>query len=176
MVVSAAHLALSASWLPQIVSWFIAYDRDDEMHGSMETELEEYIRQIQALYAAARDGIRTSKVRPLYNALLPKLKKTQRRSTMLLSPMMHGTISQGAESSASLPNMLASEKLVSSLSKGFMSRMLKLLVTVSVLLTVEDHRQIGPMLWDHYLEVADGNTVLSVCGQLSVEYLALKCR
>jgi len=42
-------------------------------------------------------------------------------------------------------------KLIDSLSKGYISRIMKLFVAVSPLISVEDYRRLGPTLWQHCL-------------------------
>lgn len=42
-------------------------------------------------------------------------------------------------------------KLIDSLSKGYMPRAMKLFVSLSVLLSTEDYRRLGTILWQHCL-------------------------
>ena len=42
-------------------------------------------------------------------------------------------------------------KLIDSLSKGYISRTMKLFVAVSPLISAEDYRRLGPTLWQHCL-------------------------
>lgn len=55
------------------------------------------------------------------------------------------------------------ESLVSSLSKGLAQKALKLLVTMSTLLTAADHRRLGPHLWDQVQSDGDASLTASVC-------------
>jgi hypothetical protein len=53
--------------------------------------------------------------------------------------------------------------LVMSLSKGFVAKSMKLLVTMSSLLTITDYRRLGPYLWEEVVSDGDGSLTASVC-------------
>ena len=50
----------SAAWLPRIVSWFVDVHLDDGVNPDPEEEEKDITSQIQGLYAAAQDGVRSS--------------------------------------------------------------------------------------------------------------------
>ena len=51
---------ISASWLPQVISWFIDLTHGIESSQDPEEEEETMVDRIQGLYAAALDGIRSA--------------------------------------------------------------------------------------------------------------------
>lgn len=53
-------------------------------------------------------------------------------------------------------------KLLAALAKGYICRIMKLLVTVSLVLEPEDFGRIGPIVWDRYLCVDDNVDVSTV--------------
>ncbi|KAJ7591203.1 hypothetical protein C8J56DRAFT_858679 [Mycena floridula] len=133
----------SAPWLSRVVSWFVQYHMDDDDDLDFDEEFTDSINQLQAMYSAARAGSRST--------------KKQRQSIMLLS------LNDASGGSGKDLASFASRELVSSLSKGFIARCLKLLVAVSALLSAEHLRQMGPLLWEQYLEFVDSSTLSSGC-------------
>lgn len=79
---------------------------------------------------------------------------------MLLSPNLSDLIDKTSTANDSL--YPRKHPLVDSLSKGFVPRALKLLVAVSALLSPDDYRRIGPLLWEHSLSGIDSSTLTSV--------------
>ena len=53
-------------------------------------------------------------------------------------------------------------ELLASFSRGFASNFLKLLVNLSGLLTTEDNRRLGPLLWSEIIDVTDHRIIPSV--------------
>jgi hypothetical protein len=53
--------------------------------------------------------------------------------------------------------------LLSSLTKGFVAKAMKLLVTMSTLLTSSDYQQLGPHLWEQIRSESDSSSTASVC-------------
>ncbi|KAG5646355.1 hypothetical protein DXG03_003678 [Asterophora parasitica] len=141
-----------APWLNRIVNWYIDVNMDDEIGQDPEVEEKSTIGQLQGLYAAAQDGVRST---------------PQRRSTMLLSKSLqksHSMDEFSLEASADLVAMFVrKEPLMTSLSKGFVSKAMKLLVTMSTLLTANDYRRLGPFVWDQLQTGDDPSLTASLC-------------
>ncbi|KAF9467893.1 hypothetical protein BDZ94DRAFT_914598 [Collybia nuda] len=147
-----------AVWLPRVVSWFIDLYLEDEIGQDPEVEEKSSVGQLQGLYAAAQDGVQSSH---------------QRRSTMLLSKNLersHHQVEASAEGTTDLGSMFTNRTtLVISLSKGFVAKAMKLLVTVSALLTPNDYRRLGPYLWAEL--VSDGDNSFTS----SASFLIMQC-
>ncbi|KAF5379141.1 hypothetical protein D9615_005965 [Tricholomella constricta] len=147
-----------AAWLGRIVDWYIDTSVDDEIGQDPEEEEKSTIGQLQGLYAAAQDGVRST---------------PQRRSTMLLSRSLHrshSTDDVSPETSADLVALFVrKEALVTSLSKGFVAKAMKLLVTMSTLLTSNDYERLGPFLWDQLQTGDDSSLTAALC------FLIMQC-
>lgn len=52
--------------------------------------------------------------------------------------------------------------IVMSLSKGFVAKALKTLVTMSTMLSLDDYRKLGPCLWEEVISDGDGSLTASV--------------
>ena len=52
--------------------------------------------------------------------------------------------------------------LLSSLTKGFLAKAMKLLVTMSTLLMPSDYQRLGPHLWEQALSTSDSSSTASV--------------
>ncbi|TFK38037.1 hypothetical protein BDQ12DRAFT_735948 [Crucibulum laeve] len=146
----------STSWLPKVVLWFTDFHSEDDLNGDLEAEVTDIVKQIQGLYTAARDGV---------------MQTQQRRSTMLLpSQSIEGSIKSTSNKGWNLATSFSEhEQLLKSLSKGFPPRAMKLLVTVSTLLSTDDYRRLGPVLWQHSLEDSDASAIASAC------FLVMQC-
>jgi hypothetical protein len=67
------------------------------------------------------------------------------------------------EQTVDVSTLLAKKaQLIASLSKGLIPKALKLMVAMSALLSSDDYRRIGPLLWDHHLNGADPTVTASV--------------
>lgn len=88
---------------------------------------------------------------------------------MLLVPQLGtGLAAESAnESRTNISDLFASRELVRSLTKGFVPKALKLFVAVSALLTNEQHRDIGPLLWHHHLQDVDPSVMTAVSPKTS---------
>ncbi|KAG5351484.1 hypothetical protein C0989_006338 [Termitomyces sp. Mn162] len=144
-------------WLAQIVRWCIDIYTDDGTSFDPEEEQKSTTSQIQVLYAAAQDGIRST---------------TQRRSTMVLSKSLQKP--QSAEDETSRTSDLAAmfaqrEPLITSISKGFVRKAMKLLVTMSTLLTQSEYRRLASYLWDLLQDDGDASLTAAVC------FLVMQC-
>jgi uncharacterized membrane protein required for colicin V production len=53
--------------------------------------------------------------------------------------------------------------LLTSLTKGFVAKAMKLLVTMSTLLTSSDYQQLGPHLWEQIRNESDSSSTAAVC-------------
>lgn len=83
---------------------------------------------------------------------------------MFLSPSL-GTLSStnSVEKGLDLSTRFTEHKtLIDSLSKGFPSKAMKLLVAMSSLITVEDYRRLGPVLWVQGFDESDYTSTASV--------------
>ena len=50
------------------------------------------------------------------------------------------------------------QELIESLSKGYVPKALKLFVSLSAIITSEDYKHLGPLLWEHCLEPNVGSS------------------
>ncbi|KAJ7741945.1 hypothetical protein DFH07DRAFT_980971 [Mycena maculata] len=142
----------TARWLPRMVSWFADSHEESQLNDDSDLELVDAISQIQGVYAAARDNIGSS--------------RQKNRGTLILSAAYDGGFNANSSNDAKggISNVFAEkEQLVVSLSKGFTPKALKLLVTMSALLTVDDFLRIGPLIWEHHLGDTDPSTVSTAC-------------
>ncbi|KAJ7118682.1 hypothetical protein C8R43DRAFT_1035902 [Mycena crocata] len=147
-----------AGWLPKMVSWFAESHEETQMNDDSDLELVDAVAQIQGVYAAARDNIGSSRQR--------------HRGTMVMSAAYDSAFNTNPANDAKggISSVFAEkEQLVRSLSKGFTPKALKLLVTMSTLLTVEDFVRIGPLVWEHHLGNIDPSAVSAAC------FLVMQC-
>ena len=49
------------------------------------------------------------------------------------------------------------QELIESLSKGYVPKVLKLFVSLSAIITPDDYKLLGPLLWEHCLEPSVGS-------------------
>jgi len=83
---------------------------------------------------------------------------------MILSPGLDGhfNASQSTAQSTGLAAVFAEKSdLLKGIGKGFARRALKLLVTMSTLITSEDYTKIGSLLWEH-MDESEPSVVTSV--------------
>jgi len=84
----------------------------------------------------------------------------QRPNTLLLSPTTETSfLALSTSTPATFDKQL---ELIASFSRGFASNSLKLLVNLSGLLTTEDNRRLGPLLWNEFIDVTDDRIIPSV--------------
>jgi hypothetical protein len=86
---------------------------------------------------------------------------------MIMSAAYDGAFNPNpsAETKAGISSVFAEkEQLVLSLGKGFTPKALKLLVTMSTMLTTDDLLRIGPLVWEHHLGGVDSSAVSTVSG------------
>jgi hypothetical protein len=84
---------------------------------------------------------------------------------MLLSPNLDSalTTKSAAEQTPDISAILAEKaQLIASLSKGFIPKALKLMVAMSALLSPQDYRRLGTILWDQHLGGSDPTLTASV--------------
>ncbi|KAG6885182.1 hypothetical protein C0993_005089 [Termitomyces sp. T159_Od127] len=147
----------SISWLVQAVGWCIDIYRDDYLDP--EEEEESTIDQIQGLYLAAQDSVRSM---------------TQRRSTKVLSKSLSKSLSADDQPTKTLAVLVAMfvqrQSLLTSVSKGFVRKAMKLLVTMSTLLTPTEYRRLCPYLWDLLRNDGDASLTAAVC------FLIMQCK
>ncbi|TFK72480.1 hypothetical protein BDN72DRAFT_957330 [Pluteus cervinus] len=145
-----------AAWLPKVVSWFITYLSDDDVIDEADEELQLSIGQLQGLYIAAQDGVRSSQ---------------KRRTTMIFSPRPDASFENIRTENATTVAGILEERsqLLKSLSKGFIPKAIKLLIAASSLLTTDDYKVLAPQLWYRGLTDIDISVVAPVC------FLLMQC-
>ncbi|KAJ7050907.1 hypothetical protein C8F01DRAFT_1000073 [Mycena amicta] len=137
----------TASWLPRMVSWFAESHEESQMNDDSDLEFITAVNghYLQQAYTSARNN----------------------RSTVVMSGSYDGTFNTNPtanEAEVGLPSAILSRApLVSSLSKGFPHKALKLFVTMATLLTGDDLLGLGPLIWEHHLSDADTSVVASAC-------------
>ncbi|KAL0959605.1 hypothetical protein HGRIS_011312 [Hohenbuehelia grisea] len=129
----------AAPWLPRIVNWFMAYE---EASRDYDIELAESLKNLEELYTMASQSPRAN----------------NRRSTMLFSPTVDAVMEPDAVTA-----LTAKRPLLTSLTKGFLPKVLKLFVAVSALLSAEDYRRIGPLVWAQHMTGAGTSSIASAC-------------
>ncbi|CAA7264275.1 unnamed protein product [Cyclocybe aegerita] len=146
-----------APWLPRTLQWFDAYCADEHV-GDLEQEVTLSVERIQGLYMAAQEGVQQI---------------NKRHISMLLARASSKVIpTEGAD-----PNLLdlavtfvEHRKLIDSLSKGYISRTMKLFVALSTLISVQDYQNLAPSLWQHSLvDNMDPSSTASAC------FLLMQC-
>ncbi|KAJ7032008.1 hypothetical protein C8F04DRAFT_670996 [Mycena alexandri] len=148
----------SAGWLPRMVSWFASSHEESQLNDDSDLEIIDAVAQIQGLYAAARDNVGSSRQR--------------HRNTMVMSAAYDGAFNPNpsTEAKAGIASVFAGkEQLVLSLGKGFTPKALKLLVTMSAMLSVDDVLRIGPLVWEHHLAGTDPSAISAAC------FLVMQC-
>lgn len=145
-------------WLSRMVSWFKASHAEAQLNDDSDLEFVDAIAQIQGLYASARDNVGSS--------------RQKNRGTMIISATYDGAFNQNSASDpkAGISSVFAEkEQLVVALGKGFAPKVLKLLVTMSAMLSVDDLSCIGPLVWEHHLSGSDPSAVSAAC------FLVMQC-
>ncbi|KAL0573630.1 hypothetical protein V5O48_008326 [Marasmius crinis-equi] len=131
------------AWLPRFVTWFVNYHKDRD---ALEDEMANEIALIQQMYALAEEG-----TRPTHQ---------KHRSTLILTPAIDGHFN-ASQSNGQLTGLAAvfGEKsdLLNGIGKGFARRALKLMVTMSAIITADDYTKIGTLLWEHHMDEGDPN-------------------
>ncbi|KAF7326044.1 RRM domain-containing protein [Mycena kentingensis (nom. inval.)] len=150
----------SAAWLPRIVSWFATSHEETQLNDDSDLELITATNGIQQTYTSARNI-----------AASPRGKN---RSTVVMSASYDGGFNANGsgnnEAKIGLPSVfLQKAPLVSGLSRGFVHKALKLLVTMATLLTTDDFVTLGPLVWEHHLADTDTSIVSSAC------FLVMQC-
>ncbi|KAJ7209904.1 hypothetical protein B0H12DRAFT_1242805, partial [Mycena haematopus] len=141
----------SAGWLSRLVTWFVDSHEETQLNDDSDLEIIDAVAQIQGLYAAARDN---------------------QRGTLIMSAAYDGGFNTNLshEPKAGISSVFAEkEQLIISLGKGFVPKALKLLVTMSTLLSIEDLLRIGPLVWEHHLGRIDPSAVSAAC------FLVMQC-
>ncbi|KAJ7185784.1 hypothetical protein C8R46DRAFT_937409 [Mycena filopes] len=149
----------SAGWLSRMVSWFAASQEESQLNDDSDLEIIDAVAQIQGLYAAARDNVGGSS-------------RQRHRNTMAMSAAYDGAFNPNpsTEPRAGISEVFAEkEQLVRSLGKGFTPKALKLLVTMSAMLSTDDFLRIGPLVWEHHLAGTDPSGISAAC------FLVMQC-
>ncbi|KAJ7060983.1 hypothetical protein C8F01DRAFT_1058277 [Mycena amicta] len=143
----------TASWLPRMVSWFAESHEENQMNDDSDLEFITAVNDLQQAYTTARNVAATP--------------RGKNRSTVVMSASYDGTFNTNPtanEAKVGLPSAILSRApLVSSLSKGFPHKALKLFVTMATLLTGDNLLSLGPFIWEHHLSGADTSVVASAC-------------
>ncbi|KAJ6582913.1 hypothetical protein DFH09DRAFT_278368 [Mycena vulgaris] len=145
-------------WLSRTVSWFASSHDETQLNDDSDLELVDAVAQIQGVYAAARDNVGSS--------------RQKNRGTLVMSAAYDGAFNTNTSNDvkAGISSVFAEkEQLVMSLGKGFTPKALKLFVTMSTMLTVEDLLRIGPLVWEHHLAGTDPSAVSAAC------FLVMQC-
>ncbi|KAJ6487732.1 hypothetical protein C8R45DRAFT_255150 [Mycena sanguinolenta] len=148
----------AAGWLSRLVTWFADSHEETQLNDDSDLELIDTVAKIQGLYAAARDNVGSS--------------RQKQRGTLVFSAAYDGGFNTNSanEPKAGISSVFAEkEQLVVSLGKGFGPKALKLLVTMSTLLSVENLIRIGPLVWEHHLGRIDPSAVSAAC------FLVMQC-
>ncbi|KAJ6478741.1 hypothetical protein C8R47DRAFT_983941 [Mycena vitilis] len=148
----------TAGWLSRIVTWFADSHEESQLNDDSDLELIDAVAQIQGLYAAARDNVGSS--------------RQKQRGTLIMSAAYDGgfNTNPSGEPKSGISSVFAEkEQLVLSLGKGFAPKALKLLVTMSTSLSIDDLIRIGPLVWEHHLGTTDPGSVSAAC------FLIMQC-
>ncbi|PPQ66012.1 hypothetical protein CVT24_011956 [Panaeolus cyanescens] len=156
-----------APWLSRMLTWFEVYCAEDHF-GDLEKDVDTAVERVQGLYQAAQEGVQQAH---------------KRHTSMLAAGLIKPPPSSVTESTSATTDSKGdvkyldlaasfgeSTKLLESLSKGYISKALKLFVTVSTLITQEHCLSLGPVLWQHCLfDNVDASTTASAC------FLLMQC-
>ncbi|KAK7044859.1 RRM domain-containing protein [Favolaschia claudopus] len=145
-------------WLSRLVAWFAESHEETQLNDDSDLEIIDAVAQIQGIYAAARDNVGSS--------------RQKQRGTLVFSAAYDGGFNSNGsnEPKAGISSAFAEkEQLVLSLGKGFEPKALKLLVTMSTLLSADDLLRIGPLVWEHHLTHTDASSVSAAC------FLVMQC-
>ncbi len=135
------------------MAWFISYhDSIDE--DFFLDEVDASVSALKNVYAMVQDG---------------NTHKKQGRSTVMLSYFQEPARSTSVGTPAN--PVIRHTKLLEAIEKGYIARAMKLLVTVSLVLTAEDYKQIGPIVWERYLDDAENSVLGSVIALLTHLYV-----
>ncbi|KAJ3513514.1 hypothetical protein NLJ89_g2905 [Agrocybe chaxingu] len=169
--------SIKAPWLPRTLQWFDVYCADEHI-GDLEQEVTLSVERIQGLYMAAQEGVQQiNKVFDtvcLFSCHAAYVRvPIQRHTSTLFARTSPKTVpTEGAD-----PNLLdlaatfvEHRKLIDSLSKGYISRTMKLFVAMSTLISVQDYQNLAPSLWQHSLvDNMDPSSTASAC------FLLMQC-
>ncbi|KAF9485001.1 hypothetical protein BDN70DRAFT_848598 [Pholiota conissans] len=145
-----------ALWLSRTLQWFDDYISDEDI-GDLERDVIGAVDRIQELYSTAREGVQQTQ---------------KRRFSMLAANVSKSLPPEPTENDQSKELDLAAtfvqhKKLIDSLSKGYVSKALKLFVAMSNLITEDDCRNLGPQLWQNcMLDNTDSSSTASACFML----------
>ncbi|KAG6812874.1 hypothetical protein H0H92_015802 [Tricholoma furcatifolium] len=149
--VSSTKRPSGTPWLARVIDWYLDLYTDDGIGPDPEEEEKGTIGQIQGLYAAAQDGVRSA---------------SQRRSTTMLLSKPEKPPPPGSAISTNSADLVAlfvkKEHLITSIAKGFAGKAMKLLVTMSTLLNATDYRRLAPCLWDLLSGAEDASLIAAV--------------
>jgi hypothetical protein len=155
-----------------MVSWFADSQEETQLNDDSDIEIINAVAQIQGMYAAARGNVGSSRQKvPHFSNFRHLLTRIQQRGTLIMSAAYDGAFNPNPsnEAKTGISSVFAEkEQLVLSLGKGFTPKALKLLVTMSTLLTVDDLLRIGPLVWEHHLGSIDPSAASAVSGFHSI--------
>jgi hypothetical protein len=134
------------------------YTDADRNHESFDQEISDAVKQLQTLYSAAREALRSSHIvssLSLSTTMESNVTFSQ-RSTVILSPALDSGFVTPATSTTDISVVFDGKlQLITSFSKGFAATILELLVALSGVLTDNDQHRLGPLLWNECLESSD---------------------
>ncbi|KIY53518.1 hypothetical protein FISHEDRAFT_33189, partial [Fistulina hepatica ATCC 64428] len=153
-------------WLSHCVSWFAEYYRSPEVMILTDLQVPETISQISQLQNLIKQGGRTNNQAGIIYLNEDHLdaESHQRRSTMVLSPTSDSR--SPTQNNVTEEVGVPKDHLMASLAKGFVPKILKLLVSVAVLLSANEFRIIAPIVWNNNLDLTDPTVVASACFML----------
>ncbi|KAF9010224.1 hypothetical protein BDQ17DRAFT_1235125 [Cyathus striatus] len=129
-----------STWIEKTISWFIEFFADDRLENMIVHEPKEAVTQIQGLYEAAQSGV----------------SQTHKRHTTMLfasTTSTHSTpnsLNQSKEWDLVI-SFAEQSKLIESLSDGYTAKAMKLLTSISQMISEEEYRRLGPVVWQHGL-------------------------
>jgi hypothetical protein len=130
------------------VTWLVQYFSGTSVVA--DSEITDAISQLQILYSSVHETTKTS----------------QKRRSSLLSPIAERTTEQNTDILAMFTER---NQFANSVFEEFASKTLKLMVTLSGLLSLDDYRRLGPLLWDQCLENPSPNVIAPAC------FLIMQC-
>ncbi|KAF9051397.1 hypothetical protein BJ165DRAFT_1524338 [Panaeolus papilionaceus] len=162
----------AAPWLSRMLTWFEVYCVEDHF-GDLEKDVDVAVERIGGLYAAAEEGVQQANKRHT-SMLAAGLIKPPSSTSLQPSTSTSASTSAGTDPSPKFLDLSAAfaeyRKLLDSLTNGYISKALKLFVSVSTLVTQEHCVSLGPVLWQYCLfDNVDAGTTAAAC------FLLMQC-
>ncbi|KAF8183119.1 hypothetical protein BJ912DRAFT_1144895 [Pholiota molesta] len=143
-----------APWVSRTLKWFDDYISDEDI-GDFEKDVTSSVERVQGLYLSAHEGVQLNH---------------KRRMSIVAANVPKQTPSDASDNGQELDlaaTYIQHRKFIDSLSKGYLSKALKLFVAISNLISEEDCRTLGPQLWQHCLfDNVDSSSTAAACFML----------